>query len=150
DEVNAVLGAGAEDLVDVGRRLGAVRAVRPTEDFEPIAASFKRIKNILRQAEFGEGGAVDASLLEAGHEAELHAAFEAIRGEVEARRSERDYQPALEKIASLRPRVDRFFDHVLVNARDARVRRNRLTLLANLLNEFSSIADFSEIVTSKS
>ena len=58
-----------------------------------------------------------------------------------------NYRQALEAIASLRPAVDLFFDKVLVNAPDERVRRNRLTLLSNLLTEFSKIADFSEIVT---
>ena len=43
--------------------------------------------------------------------------------------------------------VDLFFDKVLVNAPDARIRHNRLTLLNTLLKEFSTIADFSEIVT---
>jgi glycyl-tRNA synthetase beta chain len=62
---------------------------------------------------------------------------------------ERAYQPALEAIASMRPQVDSFFDDVLVNAPEEDVRRNRLTLLASLLREFSSIADFSEIVTAK-
>ncbi len=47
----------------------------------------------------------------------------------------------------MRPKVDLFFDKVLVNAPDAAVRRNRLTLLHSLLTEFSVIADFSEIVT---
>jgi glycyl-tRNA synthetase beta chain len=59
-----------------------------------------------------------------------------------------NYLAALDAIASLRLRVDRFFDTVLVNAPDAKVRTNRLTLLHNLLTEFSMIADFSEIVTS--
>jgi glycyl-tRNA synthetase beta chain len=58
-----------------------------------------------------------------------------------------DYQKALEDIASLRPKVDTFFDKVLVNAKDEKIRANRLTLLHNLLTEFSTIADFSEIVT---
>jgi glycyl-tRNA synthetase beta chain len=43
--------------------------------------------------------------------------------------------------------VDLFFDKVLVNAPDATVRQNRLTLLHTLLAEFSTMADFSEIVT---
>ena len=41
-----------------------------------------------------------------------------------------------------------FFDKILVNAPDPEIRRNRFTLLHSLLAEFSSIADFSEIVTS--
>ena len=52
DEVNAVLASGWDDLVDVEERLEAVQAVRPTPDFEPLAASFKRISNILKQAQF--------------------------------------------------------------------------------------------------
>jgi len=66
---------------------------------------------------------------------------------VNAKRNALDYQGALEAIASIRPKVDLFFDKVLVNAPDVRVRQNRLTLLSSLLTEFSSIADFSEIVT---
>ena len=56
-------------------------------------------------------------------------------------------QPIENVISRLRPKVDLFFDKVLVNAPDARVRQNRLTLLNTLLREFSTIADFSEIVT---
>lgn len=147
DEVNAVLAAGAEDLAETAERLAAIQAVRPTADFEPLAASFKRIQNILRQANFQFRGDVDGSLLEAGPEQELEAAFQVVRGEVARLREGRDYRGALARIASLRPAVDRFFDKVLVNAPEDAVRRNRLTLLANLLTEFSTIADFSEIVT---
>src|SRR5581483_6370482 len=47
DEVNAVLAIPATTLADVADRVEAIHYVRPTEDFEPVAASFKRIKNIL-------------------------------------------------------------------------------------------------------
>jgi len=151
DEVSAVLSAGHDNLADAAARLAALQAVRPTENFEPLAASFKRIRNILVQAEFsGEGQSVDAAALEAGPEADLHAAFQTIRVDVEDHRRSRAYRPALEAIATLRPAVDRFFDKVLVNAPDPGVRRNRLALLAGLLGEFSSIADFSEIITVRS
>ncbi len=147
DEVNAVLAAGWDDLADAGSRLEAIRAVRPTPDFEPLAGGFKRIKNILRQAQFAGGGELDPGRLESGPERDLFAEFERLRGVVEEQRARRAYRPALEAIASIRPTVDLFFDKVLVNAPDGEVRRNRLTLLDRLLTEFSSIADFSEIVT---
>jgi len=144
DEVNAVLASGWDDLVDVEERLKAIQAVRPTEDFEPLAASFKRIQNILKQAQFSGGGSqIDAELLEPGPESDLYKAFQDVRGTV----ADQSYRPALESIASLRPKVDLFFDKVLVNAPDAKIRQNRLTLLHTLLAEFSTIADFSEIVT---
>jgi glycyl-tRNA synthetase beta chain len=144
DEVNAVLAANLTDLVDVEARLTALQAVRPTENFEPLAASFKRIQNILKQADFKPDAALDAALLEEGPEQDLYKEFI----EVSARAKSLDYLPALEAVATLRPAVDRFFDKILVNAPDSRVRQNRLTLLNELLTGFSTLADFSEIVVS--
>lgn len=144
DEVNAVLASGITTLPDLEARLVALAAVRSTENFEPLAASFKRIRNILKQAGFEGGHSVKAELLEAGPERELYEGFERVRGEIKGA----GYLQALQAIAALRPDVDRFFDKVLVNAPDAAIRNNRLTLLHNLLSEFSVIADFSEIVTS--
>jgi glycyl-tRNA synthetase beta chain len=147
DEVNAVLTAGSEDLVDVESRLQAIQQVRPTENFEPLAASFKRIANILKQAQFAGSGTVDAGLLERGPELDLYNEFLRTRDIVFIHRKSRNYKAALESIASLRSKVDTFFDKVLVNAPEDRVRLNRLLLLSSLLTEFSAIADFSEIVT---
>lgn len=144
DEVNAVLKAGVENLVDVSARLEAVQAVRPTEDFEPLAAAFKRIQNILKQAGVQPAsGPIQEALLEPGPERDLYERFQALRDEIAAV----DYAAALEAIASIRPQVDRFFDKVMVNVPDEAVRSNRLKLLGSLLVEFSTIADFSEIVT---
>jgi glycyl-tRNA synthetase beta chain len=141
DEVNAVL--ALDSAGDVEARLTALAAVRPTENFEPLAASFKRIKNILKQANFQLVADLDTALLEPGPERDLYDDL------VRVRDASRTLPPkqALELAATLRPRVDLFFDKVLVNAKDERVRNNRLTLLHNLLTEFSTIADFSEIVT---
>lgn len=143
DEVNAVLATGPQNLPDMEARLKALKAVRPTENFEPLAASFKRIQNILRQAAFEGSGSADEALVEPGPERTLFDEFERVRDAA----GQTEYLPALQAIASLRPAVDLFFDKVLVNAPDPKVRRNRLTLLNGILTEFSTIADFSEIVT---
>src|SRR5437764_9872862 len=136
DEINATMAAGWSNLVDLEARLERVQNLRKTPDFEPLAASFKRIRNILDQAKFAGGGSIDEALLEAGPERDLYDEYRRIAG-----------QPIENAIARLRPKVDLFFDKVLVNAPDARVRENRLTLLNTLLAEFSTIADFSEIGT---
>jgi glycyl-tRNA synthetase beta chain len=144
DEVNAVLATSRGTLTDVEARLIALSEVRPTADFEPLAASFKRIRNILKQANFEPNGKLQERLIEPGEERELFDAYQIVQKEIQGV----GYVRALERIASLRPYVDRFFDKVLVNAKDPEVRINRLTLLSDLLTEFSTIADFSEIVTS--
>ena len=142
DEVLAVLSAGADNLQDVLARLEAVKAVRASEDFEPLAASFKRMKNILDQAKFTPSGKVDEALFEDASERALWKAF----GEVAARVQGASYAEVLAGMATLRPAVDLFFEKVLVNAPDMAVRANRLTLLFGLKTEFSGIAEFSEIV----
>jgi glycyl-tRNA synthetase beta chain len=143
DEVNAVLASRVGTLADMDARLTALAEVRPTENFEPLAASFKRIRNILKQAGFEADGRLKEDLLEPGPERDLYDAYQKVRGQIQ----DAGYSTALERIASLRPVVDLFFDKVLVNAKDPEVRINRLTLLSDLLTEFSTIADFSEIVT---
>ena len=139
DEVNAAMATGWSNLVDLEARLSRIQSLRHSTDFEPLAASFKRIRNILEQASWPKETAAppDESLLEAGPEKDLYEESRRIAG-----------QPIESAISRLRPKVDLFFDKVLVNAPDARVRQNRLTLLNTLLREFSTIADFSEIVTS--
>lgn len=153
DEVNAVFAAGWDDLAEAAARLEAVRRLRPTPDFEPVAAAFKRIRNILEQAGNGQQRAarpIDPARLEPGPEQELHQRFQALRPRVAALRESHKYEEALRQIASLRPQVDRYFDKVLVMTDDEALRENRLALLAHLLREFSTVADFSEIVVNPS
>jgi glycyl-tRNA synthetase beta chain len=153
DVVNAVLAAGADDIVDALARAQAVAAVRPSEDFEAISTSFKRMKNILRQAvEAGKweaAAAASVDKLTEGEPAELALAAQAAAAAraVTALAKSRQYQPALAEVSKLRPVVDAFFDKVMVMVDDETVRRRRLALLQTLVNDFSTIADFSEIVT---
>ena len=142
DETNACMAASAgwSNLVNLEARLERVHALRASPDFEPLAAAFKRIANILEQAMSAGFTAVpsgiDESLLEEGPERELYREFRGIQA-----------QPIEHVISRLRPKIDLFFDKVLVNVPDPVVRQNRLTLLQTLLAEFSTMADFSEIVT---
>jgi glycyl-tRNA synthetase beta chain len=138
DEVNAVLKVGISTLKDVHGRLTQIADVRPTPNFEPLAASFKRINNILKQAGFAEDhAAVDVALLEPGPEKELYDAYSSLAATA-----------PLKQVADLRPTVDRYFDKVMVNVEDQNLRKNRLSMLSQMLRKFSTIADFSEIVTS--
>ena len=153
DEVNAVLAAGSDDLVDAARRLEALRAIRRTKNFEPLAVSFKRIRKILEKAGAPETWrlpSVDAQLFVEAAERELHRAATATAKLASSDKRAGKYREALQAISEMRPAVDRFFDDVLVMAEDERVRKNRLTLLAELLQEFSTIADFSELASGDS
>jgi glycyl-tRNA synthetase beta chain len=147
DEVAAVFRAGADDLVDAQKRLVALRAIRKSRNFEPLAVSFKRIRKILEKAGVAASDRrqVVSELFESAAEIELHAASATAATKVQALKRGGKYQEALEVIAGLRPVVDKFFDGVMVMAEKEAVRKNRLALLGQLLGEFTTIADFSEI-----
>jgi len=147
DEVNAVFRAGADDLVDAHKRLVALKAIRKSRNFEPLTVSFKRIRKIIEKANLADGAGhhVDPTLFETDAERELHAAVRDAAAKVQTDKRAGKYQEALEVIAGLRKAVDRFFEEVMVMAENESVRNNRLTLLAELLREFTTVADFSEI-----
>jgi glycyl-tRNA synthetase beta chain len=149
DVVNAVLAAGADDVKDAIARAEALTAVRGSEDFAAVSAAFKRIKNILKQAEEKGFALGSPAAVELAPEArQLLDASEFLAPKVAALREECAYRPALSEIASLRPVVDAFFDKVMVLDPDEKIRGAHLGLIDGVLRNFSTIADFSEIVTS--
>jgi glycyl-tRNA synthetase beta chain len=148
DTVRAVVAAGAEQPADAQARAEAMEALRGGEDFEALSAAAKRIRNILAKsatASDWQAGDVAPELLSEVQEKKLAEAYEKVAGEVDRHRASREYRQALEKISTLRPAVDRFFDAVLVMAEDREVRQNRLRLLKKLDELFSGIAHFAEI-----
>jgi len=150
DVVNAVLAAGSDDVLDALARAEAVSTVRGSEDFQAIGTAFKRIKNILRQADEKKiVAAATFTSADATEEAEQN--LGAVMANAKAALAEKkgDYLGSLKDVAQLRQPVDTFFDKVMVMVDDPKVRANRLALLRDLLADFSTIADFSEIVTER-
>jgi glycyl-tRNA synthetase beta chain len=150
DVVSAVLAANADDVVDAVARARAVSDVLPVAEFQAVAAASKRIRNILKQAgekSFRVGERFESLPQSAEEEKTLAAYVEQNAASVEAHRQKREYSDALRLLSTAQAPVDRFFDKVMVMAEDEKVRANRLALLQSLIKEFSTIADFSEIVT---
>ncbi len=158
DVVKAVLAAHAEDVVDALARAEGLTTARESrrEDFDAVCASFKRIKNILKQAEEkgisvptgapeGPGGWLLANLSDA--EMELYRSGVNVWVSYEQSRQAGDYRSALSHVALLRPVLAKFFDDVMVMVEDTQLRANRLGILNMVFSNFSTIADFSEIVT---
>jgi glycyl-tRNA synthetase beta chain len=150
DVVKATLAADADDVADVLARAEAMKQVLHVPEFLAIGAACKRMRNILKQAE--EKGIEPAPKFEklpdsAEEEKSLADYLELNGPKIEALRNKSEYVEALLLLSTARTRVDAFFDKVMVMVEDQKVRANRLALLRTLLKEFSTIADFSEIVT---
>src|SRR3974390_301979 len=111
DEVNAVLRAGSDDLVDAEKRLKALKGIRKSKNFEHLAVSFKRIRKILEKANLPADTLqqVKPELFEKDAEKHLHAAVRKAAGKVSEDKKAGRYTEALEHIAGLRGVVDQFF-----------------------------------------
>ncbi len=146
DEISAVLNVGVWDFADTADRARALSEARRHMDFRGLIMAFKRIRNIVGAESPGaprpEHYREEAERLLAS---DVLQAKQAIAGFV----GQRHYREAMETIASIAPSLDRFFVDVLVNCPEEDLRRNRLALLASIQKEFTSLADFSEIVVEK-
>jgi glycyl-tRNA synthetase beta chain len=133
------------DLTDFDQRLRAVMQFAKLPQARALAAANKRIGNILRQAGGEVGTKVDPMLLDAGVEAALFEAIDQAAIAIAPLSSERRYVDILQKLATLREPVDRFFDGVMVMVDDVPKRANRLALLNRLRRLFLDVADISQL-----
>ena len=150
DEINAVLEVCWDNPVEIRKRLAAIAGMRESADFQSLATSFKRIRNILSKAEIDPrtACAIDPARFTTPEENLLYSQVVKVDRRISGTLREGRHEAALGMMASLRPAVDSFFDRVLVMDEDPGVRRNRLALLAFLLQTFLKVADVSEMVTS--
>jgi glycyl-tRNA synthetase beta chain len=142
EAVDAVVSVGFDDVIDSLERIDAFRQIRSEDAFTVLAASYKRIRNILKD---NGDTRVDPSILQAGAEKELQAAYLQVRERVETRLAGRDYLGALKVLLDLKQPVERFFDDVMVMTDDLDIRRNRLNLLTAIGELILQIGDISKM-----
>jgi glycyl-tRNA synthetase beta chain len=142
---DAVLDLRPVSPLDFDDRLRALVAFLALPEAVSLTAANKRIGNILRKSGEQAGLRVDPRLLTDPAERQLAAALDALREEIEGTIAGRRYGDAMRRLATLRPVVDTFFDHVMVMADDAAVRANRLALLAALQKLFQHTANLSRL-----
>lgn len=145
NEVEAVVAQQPATLDNITERLEAVRAFAALPESEALAAANKRITNILKKIEGDVSGNVDSALLVEAAEQQLHAAMTQVLPQVDAAFGQGNFSDALKALAQLRDNVDAFFNDVMVNAEDDKLRRNRQALLAQLHRLFNQVADISKL-----
>ncbi len=146
DVVEAVLCAGFDDLVAAQLRLEAISAYVSRPDFSSLAATFKRVANIVeKQAKDVSRAPVDPKKLTDDPEKALYAEVSKVSAAVLAAVKADDYAGAMAKVVPLKPFVDAFFDKVMVMADDKALRENRVRMLMEIGGFFGTVADFSKI-----
>ncbi len=142
DEIQAVLARRPTRPADFDARVRAVSHFRTLDSAEALAAANKRVSNILAKANI-EIGNIDLSACVEPAEKALAENVVALQQAVQPLIAKGDYSAVLDELANLRQPVDNFFDNVMVNADDQKLRQNRLAILKALQDLFLQVADIS-------
>ena len=145
DVLLAVFAVNPTRPIDFDRRLQAVTQFREMPEAQSLAAANKRIRNILRKANFSNDAPADEALFTDQAEKKLSQEMALITQTVTPLLEEGDYTSAMKHLASLKEPVDLFFDQVMVMADDSGLRNNRLCLLQALSRLFIQVADISKL-----
>jgi len=140
DIVDAVLGSWDGSIVNAEKRCRALSELRMEPGFDDLFIGFRRVARIIE-----ETGELDTSLFEYEEERALWRAFQGVKEDVEGLIQGKRWKDAMRSLGSLKPVIDKFFDVVLVNVDDKKIRVNRHSLLNEIAKEFRRIADFSRL-----
>ncbi len=136
--LNAVLLSGDRDILSISKKLAAVEPIVQSDSYKEASATFKRVANIVKDVETLKS--VDMSLFEEEAEEML---FD--RYTVATSKAYTSIEEELDALFALKPDLDFFFDNVMVNHKDEKIKANRKNLVATVYKSFLNVADFKEI-----
>jgi len=142
DVVSAIFALGSDDVFEMVQRAQSLQSFLAQEDGANLQAAFNRANGICQKAEHSETQ-VDAALLVEPAEQALSGA---IAGLADLQMGDlAGYDAYLDGLATLRAPVDAFFEAVMVNDEDEKIRHNRLSLLQALVHGMRRAAVFDVI-----
>ena len=151
DHVDAVLSVAHENPTfdDLALRIQALDQLMEKEDGKNLLVAYKRASNILKIEEdkdkcLYEGNVLE-DLLTASEEKALFKNLQIKYDEIQNLVQKGNFIKSVQSLALLRPYVDQFFDKVIVNTTEEKIRKNRLHLLALLRKTLHQVADFSKL-----
>ncbi|GJL74174.1 glycine--tRNA ligase subunit beta [Nitrosomonas sp.] len=147
-EIDAVLSQSPKILMDIPKRLEAVRAFEKLPEAASLAAANKRVHNILEKSAGNSETthtAINTDLLKEPAEAALFETLQSVKSQADSAFESGHYTQSLQALAALRGPIDTFFDNVMVNTDNADLRTNRLCLLKLMHQSMNRVADLSKL-----
>jgi glycyl-tRNA synthetase beta chain len=141
EAVEAAISVEFDDVNDCLLRIDAMLQIRKEPAFGVLAASYKRVRNIIKD---NRDTAIRPDLFEHEAESGLYTLFVDVRNEMEKLVAAKEYAKALEAMLRMKEPVDYFFETVMVMTEDMAVRQNRLNLLTALGDLILQIGDISK------
>lgn len=138
--ITAVLESGERDINEIAKKVSALNSIVSTESFKEQFSTFKRVANISKELNLDSNLTVDSSLFSEDIEMELYSEYVDIISKEYI-----SYEEKLTAMFGLKAKLDRYFDDVMVNAEDEKVKNNRKNTVASIYKSFKEIADIKEI-----
>jgi glycyl-tRNA synthetase beta chain len=138
--VEAVLASGERELLAIGKKIEALEIMINSDGFDEAFSTFKRVANITKDIDMSKEFTVDSKLFEKGEEEALFARYSEV-----SQVKYKSYEEELDALLGLKPELDKFFDEVMVNAEDEKIRNNRKSLIAAIYKSILQIADIKEV-----
>ena len=138
--IKSVLSSGEKDILKISQKIEALNPIVNSSDFKEIATTFKRVANIIKDIDVASEILIDEKLFEDEEEKELYKAYSDV-----VSKSYPTYDEELEALFSLKTKLDNFFDNVLVNHEDEKLKNNRKNIIGLVYQAFRKIADIKEI-----
>jgi len=144
DVIDSVIDYDFTDIAEIKKRALAIQKFKGSADFEGLVLGYKRVSNILTKEDNFVG--VETSLFEDNNEKSLYEYFHLHEREISDNLEKQNYAEAMQVLVSARALIDNFFDQVMVNVEDDKIKANRLNLLSYIKSSFIKIADLEKIV----
>lgn len=138
--INAAISSKERDIYELVLKIEALNEIVNKEGFSENFSTFKRVANISRDIELDTKLPIDSSLFEKDEERELFNAYELAKHNLSG-----GYKERLRRLFELKPYIDLFFDNVMVNVEDEKIRNNRKNLVGSIYKSIKEIADIKEI-----
>ncbi len=138
--ITAVLATNERDLNELSKKVKALIEVLDSQDSRELFTTFKRVANISLEIDDSKELNVDTKLFQEEVESRLWEEFIELNS-----KDYESYRDKLEALFTLKEPLDRFFDEVLVNAKELELRENRKSLIGSIYRAFLEIADLKEI-----
>ena len=144
NEVDAVISLKPYHLNDVISKLEAIKKFSNLEQSKDLASANKRVSNILKKYT-GSITKVDELLLSEVEEIRLFKTITKLNPTISEDLVKKNFIGALNSLVDLKDPIDEFFENVMVNSKDEKIKMNRHNLLKHLHISLNSVADISKL-----
>ncbi|AXK48693.1 glycine--tRNA ligase subunit beta [Aliarcobacter trophiarum LMG 25534] len=138
--LKAVISSGETNIYNIYKKVEALNPIVISDNYKEYSTTFNRVANIVKDVDFSSSLDIFENLFEMDEERELFAKFKEIKAI-----NFTSFEEELDRLFSLKPELDNFFDKVFVNHENEKIKQNRKNLIANIYLAFKNIADIKEI-----